>query len=532
MKFLLFVVVVCQLLALAYANGMGSAELCNQESDILASSPFWPQPQSFDLGKSQVKLSGSFKFVQTQRDKSERLNRAFDRYVNVIHGSQGNGAGDASAFTQCDVEVKTILSPEEEKQSLDLDVDESYAFSIDESGNCKIESKTIWGAIHALESFTQLLTRDGSTVAMNYAPVKVMDAPRYSHRGILVDSARHFLPVNSVKSILETFPMSNFNVMHWHIVDAQSFPVDTPSAPEIIKGAFAPYLTYSMSQVAEVHNFAADLGVRIVYEFDGPGHTASWGKGYPDILADCLEKYHTNINNLAVNPVKDKTYEVLASIMKDVVDATGTTYMHLGGDEVVYGCWAEDDSITSYMKEHDITSYPDLLGLYVQKADAIVDKMEVTPIHWEDTFMAGVRPQKNVIFDIWTDSTNVALVTDAGYRAIVASQDYWYLDHAKNTWDVMWSYEPTANLTSSQAKLIVGGEASMWGEHVDETNIQAKIWPTAAAVGEKLWSPMDATLPANQDDAYLRLLAFRCRMNARGYASTPLRPGYCAVQYV
>lgn len=499
----------------------------------MASSPFWPQPASFDLGKSQVKLSGDFKFVQTQPNKSDRLSRAFDRYTNLLHGNSGNGHDDKTSFTQCEVNVKSVIScPKKEKASLDLDVDESYGITIDESGDCKIESQTIWGAMHALETFSQLLTRDGSKLSMNYAPVKVEDKPRYSHRGVLVDSARHFLPMDAVKRIIDTFPMSNFNVMHWHIVDAQSFPVDTPSAPDMIRGAFAPYLKYSMSQVGEIHNYAVDRGVRVVYEFDGPGHTAAWGKGYPDILSECLEKYSTNINNLAVNPVLDKTYEVLNSILKDVVTATGTAFMHLGGDEVVYGCWAEDERITSYMKEHGITSYPDLLGIYVERADGIAHDLEVTPIHWEDTFMAGVRPDKNVVFDVWTDSTNVALVTDAGYKVIVAPQDYWYLDHASNTWDVMYGYEPTANLTSTQANLIIGGETSMWGEHVDETNIEAKIWPTAAAVGEKLWSPKDTTADANQPDAFQRLLSFRCRLTERGYASTPLQPGFCPAQLV
>ena len=143
MKFLLLLIAVAQLLALIAANGLGSAVGCSAESELDASSPFWPKPASFDLGKSEVKLSGAFKFVQTQTDKSARLDRAFDRYVDLIHGTQGNGAGEKSSFTQCDVEVKNILSPDKEKASLDLGVDESYAFSVDESGNCKIKSKTI-----------------------------------------------------------------------------------------------------------------------------------------------------------------------------------------------------------------------------------------------------------------------------------------------------------------------------------------------------------------------------------------------------
>jgi hexosaminidase len=197
-----------------------------------------------------------------------------------------------------------------------------------------------------------------------------------------------------------------------------------------------------------------------------------------------------------------------------------------------------DESISRYMAEHDITEYPDLLSLYGQRSDAISLALGATPIHWEDTFMAGDRPAKEVIFDVWTDSTNIGLVTDAGYKVIAAPQNYWYLDHCDNTWQKMYSYDPTYNLTSSQADLIIGGEASMWGEKVDQTNIQTKIWPTAAAVGEKLWSSFkDTQIPAEDanlslPDQTLRLHAFRCRMVARGFFAGPINPGYCEVEYV
>ena len=162
------------------------------------------------------------------------------------------------------------------------------------------------------------------------------------------------------------------------------------------------------------------------------------------------------------------------------------------------------------------------------------------------------RPPKTSIFDVWTNSDQIANVTNAGYRVIAAPSNYWYLDHADNTWLKMYTYEPTTGLSDHAKSLIVGGEASMWGEMVDETNIIPKIWPTAAAVGERLWSVKafnetqtdDAVSSHNLkigdddnpnlelEDATQRLLIWRCRMTQRGYPASPIQPGYCAETYV
>ena len=508
-----------------------------------ASSPFWPQPTSFSLGATEIQLSNSFVFKQTQKH-SDLLQRGLERYHKIYkdYGFQQNENGADASLTSCDVNVDTVeRNNKEEKATLSsLDIDESYDISISEDGKCEIHSQTVWGALHGLETFSQLLTRvgdegsdSGVTMNMNYAPVSVTNAARFAHRGVLLDSARHFLPMETLKKMIDSLVMSNFNVMHWHVEDAQSFPLDTPSSPEMVKGAFQPSDVYSMDDVKDLDNYAADRGIRILYEIDVPGHAASWAKGYPHLVNDkCAEKYAYDVNLLALNPTLDETYEVLTGILKDIKEATDTNFMHLGGDEVEYGCWEVDDSITQYMEENNIATYPELLGVFVEKAEKIATSMGTTSIQWEDTFMAGIRPPTTTIFDVWTNSTNIKAVTDAGYRVIAAPQNYWYLDHADNTWDVMYSYDPQVDMTPAQKELIIGGEASMWGEMVDQYNIQSKVWPTAAAVGERLWSAANNTLVADIDDAELRLNIFICRMNSRGFYSGPIEPGYCATMYV
>jgi hexosaminidase len=298
----------------------------------ITSSPFWPQPQQYSLGTTTLFIDPNFSFKLNQQ--SDFLNQAIQRYEQLISSSFASKEG--VTMTSCNVNVLTVH--EDEYSTLQMDVDESYSLTIAEDATCEISASTVWGCLHAFETFTQLLSRDvNGPVYTTYGPVTVTDNSRFTHRGVLIDTSRHYIPVDALKSFIDTLPMNKFNVLHWHMVDAQSFPVDTPSAPEIIKGAYSPSHVYSMSDVEMLTQYAADRGVRILPEIDIPGHAASWKNGYPEIMADCFEKYYYNINNFALDPTKDESYNVVEKVLSDIIAAVTDKHVHLGGDEVVYG---------------------------------------------------------------------------------------------------------------------------------------------------------------------------------------------------
>lgn len=424
---------------------------------------------------------------------------------------------------------------------MQLGVNESYQLNISPEGVCSIAADTVWGALHAMETFTQLLVREQSAVALNYLPVLVNDNPRFSHRGLLIDSSRHYLSVAELKRLVDTLPMSKFNALHWHIVDAQSFPMDAPSAPLLVRGAYSAQATYSVADIEAVVQYGASRGVRVFLEIDVPGHAASWTAGYPEVMADCFVKYSYNINNFALNPTKEETFAVLQNVLKDSVTATGIAgtggMLHIGGDEVVYGCWNNDTSILEYLAAHNLTT-DQLLMEFVERADEMVRGLGATPVHWEEVFKAGQKggrpldPAQGTIFEVWTNKEQIKSIVQQSFRVIAAPSDVWYLDHAENTWSVMYSYDPVAGLTSSEAELIIGGEVAMWGEHVDDCNIESIVYPRAAAVGERLWSPASLVDDAALDEAQARLEVQRCRMKQRGFQPSALDPGFCSVTYV
>lgn len=502
-------------------------------------SPIWPEPKDISLGTTVLSVDSSFQF--TQSASSELLNRAMERYKTLLAVPAGQ-SGDLNSclITVTDGSKDKTISAE----NLDLHSDESYSLEIGVDGKCSIHAATVWGALHGMESFTQLLQRQqqqksssvtmstsSDAVVLNYAPVSISDAPRYTHRGVMIDSSRHFLPMETIRKVIDTLPASKFNVLHWHTVDAQSFPLSLPSVPDLAQGAYTSTMTYSAQDLADIRDYAFDRGVRIVYEVDVPGHAASWAAGYPQLMADCLVKYSYNINDFALNPTLDETYSVLNGVLSDISTSTGTKYMHIGGDEVVYGCWANDTSITNWMAEQEpaMTSYNQLLGYFVDKADGQIYDLGATPVHWEEVFTAGIRPDPRTIFQVWTEQSKIQAIVAAKYNVIASPSDVWYLDIASNTWDVMYNYDPSVGLSTTEKEYILGGETALWGERVDESNIIQQMYPRASAVAERLWSPETVT---DIDYAKERLLIQRCRLIQRGFQSAPVEPGYCAEVFV
>jgi len=483
--------------------------------------PIWPMPSSLNLADSnQVSLDAAFKFTSAA-DYGSVVNNAMERYLTLIappSGSTGNVKSCSVAVTNS--EAVPIIG-----------ADESYTLNVGTDGACTISSATVWGALRGMESFTHFLVRnsDPARVDLVSSAVSVSDAPRFGHRGMLIDTARHYLSVSTIQHVIDALPLSKFNVLHWHAVDAESFPVETPSEPTMTNGAFSPSMIYTPDDILMLTEYAYDRGVEIIFEIDVPGHAAGWTKGKPEIMADCFVKYSYNINDFALDPTIDETYTTLQNVLGDIVAASGplgSSHLHIGGDEVVTGCWANDSSIVAFMQEQGYTSYYQLLDYFVQRADGIVAGLNRTAIHWEEVFTDGCTVSHDNLFQVWTDSSVVSKITAANYKVIASPSNYWYLNIATNTWEVIYSYNPTDGLSSQEQKdLVIGGEVALWGEQVDDQNIISSLYPRACAGGERLWSAESVT---DTDSAEDRLIIQRCRLLNRGFSSAPVLPaGYC-----
>jgi len=237
-----------------------------------------------------------------------------------------------------------------------------------------------------------------------------------------------------------------------------------------------------------------------------------------------------------VNPTLPAVYDLLTNILQSLYDSTSTSHFHLGGDEVIYSCWSNDASIVSWMAKNEVASYDELLSYFVKQSDAIVHDLKATPIHWEEVFFA-VKNTKNSTYtldkstqiQVWTNADNIASVTADGYQVIASPSSVWYANYLTITWQTMYAYDPVAGLSAAQSELVVGGEVCLWGEVVDDSNVESVLYPRAYAVSERLWSP--ATV-VDQTDALARMEIQRCRMLQRGFTPAPFDPSTCNVMYV
>lgn len=333
--------------------------------------------------------------------------------------------------------------------------------------------------------------------------------------------------VFTIKQILDGMVYNKLNVFHWHIVDDHSFPYESIVYPELSqKGAYNKFMTYSQSDIHNVIEYGRLRGIRVLAEFDTPGHTRSWGISHPEILTECGGKYTGKLG--PIDPTRNETYDFLRNLFKEVVEVFPDAYVHLGGDEVGFECWESNENITKYMHSNNITTYEQLEEQYIQRVVDIIDGLKKKSIVWQEVFSNGVRLPNGTVVHVWTGDRQALLsnVTKVGLPALLSS--CWYLDHLQTggDWKKFYGCEPEDFPgTIEQKQLLLGGVACMWAEVVDNGNVLQRIFPRVSATAEKLWSPITVN---DLNEAARRLEEHTCRMKVRGLpAQPPNGPGFC-----
>ncbi|XP_068643923.1 beta-hexosaminidase 1 [Aristolochia californica] len=484
----------------------------------------WPVPKEFSFGNGTIPIDPNLSFqMQGVAEKSEVLQDAFRRCKTTVFNDRSVLTRSTAADYALSV-IKVVVESADE--SLQLGVDESYSLFVAKDdgrsiiGEATIEANTIYGALRGLETFSQLCTFNYETksVEINNIPWYIQDEPRFPFRGLMLDTSRHYLPINVIKQIIESMSYAKLNVLHWHIIDEESFPLEVPSYPDLWKGSYTKWEKYTVEDAHEIVRFAKMRGISIMAEVDIPGHARSWGVGYPDLWPSitCTEP---------LDVTKNFTFDVISGILSDMRKIFPFELVHLGGDEVHPDCWNSTLHVSKWLQDNNMTTR-DAYQYFVSRAQQIAITLNWTPVNWEETFIAfKEKLSPRTIIHNWLNSGICPQAVAEGFRCIYSNQGLWYLDHLDVPWEEVYTADPMEGIhDKEQGELLIGGEVCMWGETADTSDVQQTIWPRAAAAAERMWSTREVTSTANLNSTVLpRLEYFRCLLNRRGIPAAPVR---------
>ncbi|XP_048253652.1 uncharacterized protein LOC124133952 isoform X2 [Haliotis rufescens] len=559
----------------------GGAEMKVRRAPHSTTGEPWPLPQYYVKKEKRVyKLDKDLFTFKVIGETCDIIQEAVERYrtrvledaVEDMYDNLQNAPGtniddpalkyDKDMYTKAHVIAKVDIKIRKPCQKFpSVDSDESYDLVV-KKARAFIWANEVWGALRGLETFSHIVWRgldgeDPDDRAKNanlfVKETVISDYPRFPHRGILVDSSRHFFFKETIFDILDGMEQNKMNVLHWHIIDDQSFPYQSEVFPELSrKGAFHPTFVYTQKDIAEIIDYARFRGIRVMPEFDTPGHTYSWGLSRPDLLTQCYQGGSPVKGYLGpIDPTKNSTYKFLRTLFAEVLDTFKDQYIHLGGDEVPLGCWQSNPDVVNFgmelSKQQPEGSQSTYNGYYSSQFDVrkvyeyyenriMKDLREIGKhrkdgvkfVMWQEVMNNDLQLPNDTIIEVWMgDMADVNRAISMGYQVVYAT--CWYLDHVEygTKWPKYYQCDPADNTFGYMIdeKKVLGGEACLWSEYIDNENMMTTLWPRASAVAERLWSAKDVR---DLDTAGARLSEHRCRMLNRGLSVAQISgPDYC-----
>jgi len=475
-----------------------------------------PVPASLVFDAGRLRVTSSFT-VATRGHADARLLAGVERAVRRLEGrtvlemARGTAADAATASLLIEAGGPGRAVPAVEE-------DESYSLEVTER-QAVLRAQTTVGALRGLETFLQLLEADREGY---FVPaVRVDDRPRFRWRGLLVDVARHYQPLPVLKRNLDAMAAVKLNVLHWHLTEDQGFRVESRKFPRLHQlGSDGLY--YTQEQVREVVAYARERGIRVVPEFDLPGHATSWLVGHPE-LGSAPGPYQIErrpgIFEPTLDPTREEVYRFLDAFFGEMASLFPDAYMHIGGDENTGKQWDRNPRIQAFMKEKGIKDNHALQTHFNRRLLNILRKHGKRMMGWDEIFQPDL-PQ-DVVIHSWRGQKALAEAARRGYDGVLSNGYYIDLAHPASAHYLNDPLPEGSGLSPQEAARVLGGEATMWGEWVTEETIDSRVWPRTAAIAERLWSPREVR---DVEDMYRRLDVVSLRLEELGLTHERAQP--------
>lgn len=489
---------------------------CGKDWLFMQANGLLPYPGQVDWQAGSLTLTGGSFAVNYLAICNERLESAVDRIEKQIWRR-------AATFDGQPVTLE-IHCAEPGSEWPSLGVDESYRLEVTDA-RIDLQAPCEWGVLHGLNTLLQLVTPAGTLPT-----ISVLDTPRFPWRGLMIDVARHFIGIVALQRTLDAMAFYKLNVLHLHLSDDQAFRLRSKAFPRLASDS-----SYSPAELADLVRYAAARGIRVIPELDMPGHTTSWLAAYPEWgneRTEATRRY--GVHRGCLDPTNESVYEAITLLLGELDEIFPDRYLHIGGDEVHPAWWSNSKSIEAFMQERGLKDVAALQTHFNGRVTALVNDLGKVPVGWDEVLHPDL--DRGVLVQSWRGATARDRALQQGHDCLVSAG--YYLDLCYPA-DVHYRFDPEADeaalieledeLTAdprfahvaagmrwtdqwrqqgSPSELprgsVIGGEACLWSELVDESVLDTRLWSRMPALAERFWSRADQR---DTHDMYQRLVA-------------------------
>lgn len=308
------------------------------------------------------------------------------------------------------------------------DSDESYQLKVSAEG-VTLRANTRFGALRGMETLLQLIQNGAENTAIPY--VTIDDAPRFPWRGLLLDSARHFMPLDAIKRQIDGMAAAKLNVFHWHLTDDQGWRFASTRYPKLQQQA-SDGLFYTQTQMKEIVRYATDRGIRVVPEIDMPGHASAIAVAYPELMSapgPYQMERHWGVLKPVLDPTKEATYAFAEAMIGELAAIFPDPYLHIGGDEVDDSQWQANPAIQKFMRGKGLADSHALQAYFNRRLETILEKYHRQMVGWDEIYHPDLP--KSILIQSWQGQDALGEVAKHGYRGILSTG--FYLDQPQYT---------------------------------------------------------------------------------------------------
>ncbi|PTL34137.1 beta-N-acetylhexosaminidase [Prevotella sp. oral taxon 376] len=400
---------------------------------------------------------------------------------------------------------------------------EGYVLTVNKKG-VSIEGSTAAGVFYGVQTLRKSIPVGKEIAAVTLPAVVIKDEPRFDYRGMMLDCARHFFPVKSVKQFIDLIAMHNMNVFHWHLTEDQGWRIEIKKYPELTeKGSVrtstvlghnakvydgTPYGGYyTQAEAREIVKYAADRYITVIPEIDMPGHMVAALTAIPDMGCTggpyevCR---HWGVMDDVLCLGNEKTYEFCKDVLSEIMDIFPSKYIHLGGDETPQTRWKECPKCKKLMEREGLSAGK-LQGYFTNRIEKFVNSKGRSIIGWDEILDGDINQSATIMS--WRDTEPGAKAAKLGHDVIMSPTTYCYFDYYqthndKERWneplliggnlpiEKTYSLEPVpAGATPEVAAHIIGVQGNLWTEYIAYPSlVEYQVLPRMGALSEVQWT--------------------------------------------